>query len=267
MMILTLWPYAIAHAVAHACRIIEPTGRSPSRSGRSDACRPSPAAGACSTRSPSSPVGRSWACPSSAPTAGARLSRGVSTIRFWAYLDQQHGRQPRAARQDPPGAGGCDACGICLEFVESEDAMLVRALYVSRAVGPQTGTVTARILAASEAHNAAHAVSGVLCQGQGLYLQVLEGERAEVNRLYAHILQDRRHRDVQLLSFEEITERRYPDWSMAHVVLPDDDAMVRMRLAAFDPYSAPGAVVLQLVDELLASGHRIAGAKSSTPAS
>jgi hypothetical protein len=145
--------------------------------------------------------------------------------------------------------------------------MLVRALYVSRAVGPQTGTVTASILAAAEAHNAMHSISGVLCQGQGLFLQVLEGERAEVNRLYAHILQDRRHQDVQMLSFEEITERRYPDWSMAHVVLPDDDAMVRTQQRGFDPYSASGAVVLQMVDELLAGGHRIAGTKTSTPAS
>jgi hypothetical protein len=107
--------------------------------------------------------------------------------------------------------------------------MLVRALYVSRAVGPQTGTVTARILAAAQAHNAAHGISGVLCQGQGLYLQVLEGDRAEVNRLYASILKDPRHRDVQMLAFEEIAQRRYPDWSMAHVHLPDDDAMVRFR--------------------------------------
>jgi hypothetical protein len=145
--------------------------------------------------------------------------------------------------------------------------MLVRALYVSRAVGPQTGTVTASILAAAEAHNAMHSISGVLCQGQGLFLQVLEGERAEVNRLYAHILQDRRHQDVQMLSFEEITERRYPDWSMAHVVLPDDDAMVRTQQRGFDPYSASGAVVLQMVDELLVGGHRIAGTKTSTPGS
>ena len=145
--------------------------------------------------------------------------------------------------------------------------MLVRAVYVSRAVGPQTGTVTARILATAETHNATHAISGVLCQGQGLYLQVLEGERAQVNRLYAQILQDRRHQDVQMLSFEEITERRYPDWSMAHVVLPDDEAMVRMQHRGFDPYSVPAAVVLQLVDELLASGHRIAGTKASTPRS
>jgi hypothetical protein len=145
--------------------------------------------------------------------------------------------------------------------------MLVRALYVSRAVGPQTGTVTASILAVAEAHNAVHAVSGVLCQGQGLYLQVLEGERAQVNRLYANLLQDGRHQDVQMLSFEEITDRRYPDWSMAHVVLPDDDAMVRMQHPEFDPYSASGAFVLQLVDELLASGHRIAGTKTATPKS
>jgi hypothetical protein len=85
--------------------------------------------------------------------------------------------------------------------------------------------------------------------------------------LYAHILQGWRHQrvHVQMLSFEEITERRYPDWSMAHVVLPDDDAMVRMQQRGFDPYSASGAVVLQMVDELLAGRHRIAGIRTSTP--
>jgi hypothetical protein len=145
--------------------------------------------------------------------------------------------------------------------------MLVRALYVSRAVGPQTGTVTAHILATSHAHNARHGISGVLCQGQGLYLQVLEGERAPVNRLYARILQDPRHQDVQMLSFEEIAARRYADWSMAHVLLPDDDAMVRMQHPEFDPYTASGAHALRLLDELLASGHRIAGAGAPTPGS
>lgn len=135
--------------------------------------------------------------------------------------------------------------------------MLVSALYVSRAVGPQTGTVTACILATAQAHNAAHGVSGVLCQGQGLYLQVLEGERAQINRLYARILNDPRHHDVQLLSFDEISERRYPAWSMAHVHLSDDDAMLRMQHPEFDPYAASGAFVRRLLDELLADGQRI----------
>lgn len=135
--------------------------------------------------------------------------------------------------------------------------MLVRVLYVSRAVGPQTTTTTASILAEAEAHNRAHAITGVLCQGQGLYLQVLEGERSAVNRLYARIVADVRHRDVEMLHLEEITQRRYPDWSMAHVVLPEDDPMIRMQHPEFDPYSAPGSLMLRLVDDLLAAGHRL----------
>lgn len=135
--------------------------------------------------------------------------------------------------------------------------MLVRAVYVSRAQGPQTGTVTGNILISAQAHNAAHAVTGVLCQGQGLYLQVLEGERSAINQLYARILQDRRHHDVQMLAFEEIVARRYPDWAMAHVRLPDERALSLMGSPAFDPYAATGAAVLERVDELLAGGHRI----------
>ena len=137
--------------------------------------------------------------------------------------------------------------------------MLVRAVYVSRAVGPQTGTVTAGILMGARAHNAEQSLSGVLCQGQGLYLQVLEGERAQINRLYARIMQDRRHQDVQMLCFEEISRRRYSDWSMAHVRLPDEAAMACMQHPGFDPYAASGSDVLQLVDKLLAGGHRITG--------
>jgi len=51
------------------------------------------------------------------------------------------------------------------------------------------------------------------------------------------------------------------------VSLPDDDAMIRMQHPEFDPYWATGAFVLQLVDELLAGGHRIAGTKASSPGS
>ena len=135
--------------------------------------------------------------------------------------------------------------------------MQVQVLYVSRAVGPQTSTVTASILSTAQARNRDSGISGVLCQGQGLYLQVLEGERSAVNRLYAQILTDRRHKDIEMLRFEEITQRRFADWSMAHVRLPDDDPMIQLQHPEFDPYSASGAFVMRLVDELLVSGHRI----------
>lgn len=135
--------------------------------------------------------------------------------------------------------------------------MQVQLLYVSRAVGPMTTTVTASILLTARERNPGYGISGVLLQGQGLYLQVLEGERGAVNRLFARIQADPRHRDVELLHFQESSRRRYHNWSMAHVDLDASDAMVRMQHPEFDPYSASGLQALKLVDDLLASGHPI----------
>ena len=135
--------------------------------------------------------------------------------------------------------------------------MQIRALYVSRAVGPQTTTVTTSILQTAQAHNRQHGIGGVLCQGQGLYLQVLEGERSAVHRLYSRIIADSRHKDVEMLHLEEVSKRRFAGWSMAHVNLAEDDPMVKLNHPEFDPYSASGAYVMTLIDELLASGHRI----------
>lgn len=135
--------------------------------------------------------------------------------------------------------------------------MLVRVLYVSRAEGPQTTTVTASILETARRRNREHGIGGVLCQGQGLYLQVLEGERDAVNRLYARIIVDRRHHDLVLLQLEEIGARRFAGWSMALVDLSERDAMVQLKHPEFDPYSASGADAMKLVDALLAAGHPI----------
>ncbi len=135
--------------------------------------------------------------------------------------------------------------------------MLVRVVYASRAVGPQTTTVTASILSTAQAQNRKHQITGVLCQGDGLYIQVLEGERSAVNHLYGRIISDRRHKDVEMLHLEEITRRKYPDWSMALVNLSDHDPMVQMKHPEFDPFSATGAFMVKFIDELIASGRPI----------
>ncbi|MEI6760511.1 MAG: BLUF domain-containing protein [Betaproteobacteria bacterium] len=135
--------------------------------------------------------------------------------------------------------------------------MMVRLLYVSRPVEPLTTTVTGSILATAQAHNPANGITGALCQGQGLFLQVLEGERSAVNRLFGRIVLDRRHRDVELLQMEEITERRFGQWSMAYVDLSSLDPMVQLKHPEFDPYSASGAFAMTLLEELLAAGSAI----------
>ncbi len=144
--------------------------------------------------------------------------------------------------------------GLALERVL---IMMVRLLYVSRPVMPLTTTVTRSILACARAHNSANSITGALCQGQGLFLQVLEGERSAVNRLYGRIMLDRRHQDVELLLLEEITARRFEQWSMAHVDISSLDPMVQLKHPEFDPYSASGAFAMTLLEESLVAGSLI----------
>jgi hypothetical protein len=135
--------------------------------------------------------------------------------------------------------------------------MLVRLLYVSQPVGPITTTTTTLILEKSTAYNKKENITGVLCQGSGLFLQVLEGERSQVNLLYARIMSDRTHRNVELLSMEEISHRRFGQWSMALVYLSKDDPMVQMAHPEFDPYTASAKDAFLILDELIKTGSPI----------
>ena len=132
--------------------------------------------------------------------------------------------------------------------------MLIRVFYVSTAVGPQTTTVTGSILKTAQIWNAQHGVTGVLCQGQGVFLQALEGERDTITSLYERISADRRHKNVEMIHCENITERRYGQWAMAHVNLSDLDPMGKIEWPEFDAYSMTGLLVMARIDELLASG-------------
>jgi len=140
--------------------------------------------------------------------------------------------------------------------------MLIRVVYVSSAVGPQTGTMTKAILEKSQAWNQANGITGVLCQGQGVFLQALEGERATVTKLYARIYSDLRHTKVEMIHCESIVKRRYENWAMALVSLSDIDPETSVDWPEFDPYSATGLLLMARIDDLLASGTVIAGADS-----
>jgi hypothetical protein len=132
--------------------------------------------------------------------------------------------------------------------------MLIRLIYVSKAVEAQTRALSDAILRTAHAWNAQNGITGVLCQGQGVFLQALEGERAKVTSLYARIHADPRHEDLELIHCESITERRYGGWSMAHVALSDVDPQTKIVWPEFDPYSAGGVRVMARIDDLIARG-------------
>lgn len=142
--------------------------------------------------------------------------------------------------------------------------MLIRLIYVSKAVDPQSNALTDSILHKAHAWNAQNDITGVLCEGQGVFLQALEGERGKVTGLYARIFADPRHKDLELIHCESITQRRYGGWSMARVKLSDVDTQTKIDWPEFDPYSAAGLLLMARIDQLIADGSVIGAAAASS---
>ncbi len=67
-------------------------------------------------------------------------------------------------------------------------------------------------------HNASANITGFLMFDRHRFHQVLEGPEERVDILFAKIQADQRHRNVEQLLREAITERDFPDWSMASFV-------------------------------------------------
>jgi hypothetical protein len=133
--------------------------------------------------------------------------------------------------------------------------MLVRLLYASRAADAST-SATEDILAQSRSHNPACGITGILCYGGGIFLQALEGGRAQVSDLYGHIQHDKRHKDVVLLHYEEISERRFGGWTMGQVNVAKLNTSILLKYserAELDPYAVSGKVSLALLEELMAT--------------
>ena len=133
--------------------------------------------------------------------------------------------------------------------------MLVRLLYASRAIDTSPGAIE-MILAQSRQHNPECGITGILCYGGGIFLQAIEGGRMPVSELYGHIQKDVRHKDVVLLHYEEISERRFGGWTMGQVNMSRINASILLKYAEkpeLDPYSVSGKVSLALHEELMAT--------------
>ncbi len=134
--------------------------------------------------------------------------------------------------------------------------MLVRLMYASRAADSVNQNELVAILKKSKANNADHGVTGVLCFSAGIFLQVLEGGRSPVSALYNRIANDTRHREVVLLSYEEVDERRFAGWSMGRANLSRLNPALVMKYsesALLNPYAVSGKMSMALFNEMVAS--------------
>ena len=134
--------------------------------------------------------------------------------------------------------------------------MLVRCVYASRAAAALSPAMVEDILERSRVNNPAHGITGILCYSGDVFIQVLEGGRDEVCDLYTAIIRDGRHSQVRLLSFEEIRERRFCNWTMGHVDLSKVNPGLLLKYhekPVLNPFAVSGEATMSLLEELVAT--------------
>ena len=92
--------------------------------------------------------------------------------------------------------------------------MLYRLVYASSAIQKFDKEELVELLELSRTKNEALDVTGILLYRDGNFIQVLEGPRENVEKIYASITGDDRHRGLMLVVDEEVEERLFPNWSM-----------------------------------------------------
>lgn len=133
-------------------------------------------------------------------------------------------------------------------------------LYVSdaRVKAPEEEWRVTEIVEVSRVRNMDLHVTGALMFAYSHFAQVLEGEPAALDALMESISRDPRHANVRVLEVEQISMRRFADWTMAYagpasLVESRLGPLVRSSSALLNPFAAHD--LIELLRSLAALDH------------
>lgn len=95
--------------------------------------------------------------------------------------------------------------------------MTYQIIYSSEATTPMQTDDLEELLDHARRGNAAKGITGALVYAEGVFLQILEGDRVRVQDLMTEIRQDVRHETVIVLREGEIPSTIFGNWKMAYV--------------------------------------------------
>ena len=107
-------------------------------------------------------------------------------------------------------------------------------LYLSAAIELPGEPELIDILSVSRRNNSRIGVTGVLLYGDGQFIQLLEGDKADVQATFEKISNDNRHKGITMVTSGNTEKRSFPEWSMGFKSLNTE------LLSEFEGYLSPG---------------------------
>lgn len=134
---------------------------------------------------------------------------------------------------------------------------LTRLVYFSTSKRPTDGSVAVQlkqILASSIKNNVRFAVTGGLVFNRNYFMQVLEGGRSNVTKVFSTISIDLRHDQIELVEVKDVRERLFSAWSMGFASTPEliKELWEKMDIQGeFNPKLLTGDQIVKLIFELV----------------
>ncbi|SHO56870.1 BLUF domain-containing protein [Vibrio quintilis] len=135
----------------------------------------------------------------------------------------------------------------------------IRLVYYSHDSGEMTQSELKNILEQARTNNQKHDICGMLCYDNHYFLQILEGDAAEVTALFLTIAADKRHHSVVIIGVQETEKRIFPHWTMGYA--GGSDALLSMMKELgcdkFDPTEMSFIEAATLLHQLSKSQTRL----------
>ncbi|MBU5616688.1 BLUF domain-containing protein [Psychrobacter sp. TAE2020] len=101
-------------------------------------------------------------------------------------------------------------------LIEVNESALIQLVYTSNLTvkGRFNTSVFNEVEGHARTYNKQQGITGILCYGNGQFLQCIEGRKAEILRLQQRIFSDKRHKNTKVLLVKAIDKRNFSDWRM-----------------------------------------------------
>ena len=101
--------------------------------------------------------------------------------------------------------------------------MMYYLIYVSSAAAPMSSDDLLFLLERSRKKNLGLGITGMLVYMNGSFMQMIEGDKPAVLKLFESIKHDSRHTGVIEIMAGEIPDRNFEDWSMGFSFMDQSD--------------------------------------------
>ncbi|CAM3529139.1 Blue light-and temperature-regulated antirepressor YcgF [Vibrio aerogenes CECT 7868] len=135
----------------------------------------------------------------------------------------------------------------------------IRLVYYSQTSDDMSQSELKHILEQARTNNQQHDICGMLCYDNHYFLQILEGDAAEVTALFLTIAADKRHHSVVITGVQETEKRIFPHWSMGYAGGGDELLAMMKELGCdnFDPTQMSFIEAATLLHQLSKSQTRL----------